>query len=109
MFEAPFKSSLASFFEEYKVDYIQAINYIKTTCIAHRRAFVSCSVDYYLHFGTLTTSRVEGNHYVIKEYLVLKNPLFALMTTHTTVTNCGCNNLGTSYQLNEIESLGSAL
>ncbi len=34
-----------------------------------RRGFVACYIDEFPHFGSANTSRVEGNHHVIKSYL----------------------------------------
>ncbi len=35
----------------------------------HKERFVACYIDEFPHFGSISTSRVEGNHDVIKSYL----------------------------------------
>jgi hypothetical protein len=35
----------------------------------HKERFVTCYIDKFPHFGNACTSRVEGNHHVIKSYL----------------------------------------
>jgi len=35
----------------------------------HKERFVACYIDEFPHFGSASTSRVEGNHHVIKLYL----------------------------------------
>ena len=46
----------------------------------HKEKFVSCFVDQFPHFGSATTSRVEGNHHVIKSYVRAGN-LHLYLTT----------------------------
>jgi hypothetical protein len=35
----------------------------------HKERFVACYIDEFPHFGSANTSRVEGNHHIIKLYL----------------------------------------
>ncbi len=35
----------------------------------HKERFVACYIDEFPHFGSTNTSKVEGNHHVIKSYL----------------------------------------
>ncbi|KAI8895730.1 hypothetical protein BC833DRAFT_600136 [Globomyces pollinis-pini] len=35
----------------------------------YKTKFLSCYVDQYLHLGSSSTSRIEGNHDVLKTYL----------------------------------------
>ncbi len=35
----------------------------------HKERFFACYIDKFPHFGSANTSRVEGNHHVIKSYL----------------------------------------
>jgi len=35
----------------------------------HKERFAACYIDKFPHFGSASTSRVEGNHHVIKSYL----------------------------------------
>jgi hypothetical protein len=46
------------------------INYIWGQWLCtNRQQFVKCYTDQYLHFGNVTTSRLEGMHYVLKRRL----------------------------------------
>jgi hypothetical protein len=51
--------------DEYGVNH-QAINYEKNTWLVHKEKFVSTYADRVLHFGSKTTSRVEGANSVLK-------------------------------------------
>ncbi len=39
------------------------------TQMLHKERFVACYINEFPHFGNANTSRVEGNHHVIKLYL----------------------------------------
>jgi hypothetical protein len=42
--------------------------YVNMTWMPHKERFVTCYIDEFPHFGNAITSRVEGNHHVIKSY-----------------------------------------
>jgi hypothetical protein len=46
----------------------------------HKERFVACYIDEFPHFGNASTSRVEGNHHIIKSYLRV-DTLHLLMLT----------------------------
>jgi hypothetical protein len=41
------------------------------TWLPHKEKFVGCYINQFPHFGSSSTSRVEGNHHVIKSYVRL--------------------------------------
>jgi len=45
------------------------VAYLNNTWIPHKKRFVSCFANQYLHLGSHITSRVEGAHQTIKNYL----------------------------------------
>jgi hypothetical protein len=61
----------------------------------HTDKFVACYINDYLNFGSSSTSRVEGNHHIIKSYirlgsmdlLVLLTRLTAMLANQTTELN----------------------
>jgi hypothetical protein len=55
--------------DEYGVNH-QAITYVKNTWLVHKEKFVSAYADRVLHFGSKTTSRVEGANSVLKMFLL---------------------------------------
>ncbi len=46
----------------------------------HKERFVACYIDKFPHFGNASTSRVEGNHHVIKSYLHVGTLHFLTLT-----------------------------
>ena len=46
-----------------------SLDYIARIWIPLKEKFVSCWADKHLHLGSITTSRIEGNHSVLKKYL----------------------------------------
>ena len=48
-------------------------SYLNNTWIPHKDKFVHYYVNIYPHFGTIATSRVEGNHHLLKSYIRLGN------------------------------------
>jgi len=69
--EARLVQDLAAFQEAYLVTYPDALAYINTTWMPHKAKFVACYTNDCPHFGSSTTSRVEGSHHVMKSYLRL--------------------------------------
>jgi hypothetical protein len=43
---------------------------VKNTWLVHKEKFVSAYADRFLHFGSKTTSRVEGANSVLKKFLL---------------------------------------
>jgi len=64
-----FDLALGVFKETYLGTHPAAWQYVNTTWMPHKERFVACSIDKFPHFGSASTSTVEGNHHVIKSYL----------------------------------------
>jgi len=64
-----FDATLSVFKETYSGTHPSAWQYVNTTWMPHKERFVACYIDEFPHFGSASTSRVEGNHHVIKSYL----------------------------------------
>jgi hypothetical protein len=64
-----FDAALGVFNETYSRTHPVAWQYVNTTWMPHKERFVACYIDKFPHFGSASTSRVEGNHHVIKSYL----------------------------------------
>jgi hypothetical protein len=64
-----FDATLGVFKETYLGTHPAAWQYVNTTWMPHKERFVACYIDEFPHFGSASTSRVEGNHHVIKSYL----------------------------------------
>ncbi len=64
-----FNAALGVFKETYLGTRPAAWQYVNTTWMPHKERFVACYIDEFPHFGSASTSRVEGNHHVIKSYL----------------------------------------
>jgi hypothetical protein len=64
-----FDVTLGAFKDTYATSHPATWNYINNTWLPHKEKFVACFVDEFPHFGNASTSRVEGNHHVIKSYL----------------------------------------
>jgi histone-lysine N-methyltransferase SETD2 len=64
-----FDAALGVFKETYSKTHLDAWYYVNTTWMPHKERFVACYIDKFPHFGNASTSRVEGNHHVIKSYL----------------------------------------
>ena len=63
-------------YEKFKTDFSSfpnSLNYIERQWIPYKEKFISCFVNCYSHFGSTSTSRVEGNHHLLKEYVRLGN------------------------------------
>jgi hypothetical protein len=70
------------------------IKYLQDTWICHRKFFISCWVNQFLHLGSHVTSRVEGAHIALKNYL--DNSLGDLLVVKERIT------LAISTQLHQI-------
>jgi hypothetical protein len=64
-----FDAALGAFKETYARSHPAAWNYVNNTWLPHKEKFAACFVDEFPHFGSASTSRVEGNHHIIKSYL----------------------------------------
>ncbi len=64
-----FDATLGVLKETYSRTHLAAWQYVNTTWMPHKERFVACYIDEFPHFGNASTSRVEGNHHVIKSYL----------------------------------------
>jgi hypothetical protein len=64
-----FDAALGVFKETYSGTHPAAWQYVNTTWMPHKERFVAYYIDEFPHFGSASTSRVEGNHHVIKSYL----------------------------------------
>ncbi len=64
-----FDAALGVFKETYSGTHLATWKYINTTWMPHKERFVACYIDEFPHFGSASTSRVEGNHHLIKSYL----------------------------------------
>jgi hypothetical protein len=47
----------------------KALEYLKTYWIPYKDRFLYCYTNTYMHIGSTSTSRVEGNHSVLKSYI----------------------------------------
>ena len=50
-----------------------SFNYVLNNWMPFKKHFVLCYIKEIRHFGSATTSRVEGNHHVLKSYIKLGN------------------------------------
>jgi hypothetical protein len=64
-----FETSWALMQDEYGVNY-RAITYVKNTWLMHKEKFVSAYAYRVLHFGSKTTSIVEGANSVLEMFLL---------------------------------------
>jgi hypothetical protein len=64
-----FNAALGVFKETYLGTHPTAWQYVNTTWMPHKERFVAYYIDKFPHFSSANTSRVEGNHHVIKSYL----------------------------------------
>jgi hypothetical protein len=64
-----FDAALGAFKETYAASHPAVWNYVNNTWLPHKEKFMACFVDEFPHFGSASTSKVEGNHHVIKSYL----------------------------------------
>jgi len=68
--EEIFYKRVTEFEDKYLDLYLHEVGYIKETWLnPYKEKLVQAWVDQHLHFGNITTSRVEGIHAVLKEYL----------------------------------------
>ncbi len=63
-----FDVALDVFKETYSGTHPTAWQYINTTWMPHKERFFACYINEFLHFSSASTSRVEGNHHIIKSY-----------------------------------------
>ena len=56
-------------FSIYKITNPDAYEYILQTWLPWKERFVTCYVKDIRHFNSVTTSRVEGSHRVLKSYI----------------------------------------
>ena len=68
-----FGEALSLFKDKFATSHFSSWNYIKTTWLPHKERFVECFINELPHFGSMSTSRVEGNHHIIKSYLRVGN------------------------------------
>jgi len=72
-----YSASEQTFFEEYELfkstyhDQPSVLAYIETQWIPVKEKFVYCYTSSCMHIGTTSSSRVEGNHHVLKSYLAI--------------------------------------
>ena len=66
-----FRQLVDRFASVYSASHSAAWNYIKTTWMPHQEKFVASFINQFPHFGSSSTSRVEGSHHVIKSYVRL--------------------------------------
>ena len=64
-----FKREWQDFQDKYYSFVIHSLDYIARTWISIKAKFVSCRADKHLHLGSVTTSRIECNHDILKNYL----------------------------------------
>ena len=64
-----FEEGLSTFKAKYSISHPGAWKYIEATWLPHKERFISCFINEFPHFGSANTSRVEGNHHVVKSYL----------------------------------------
>ena len=65
-----FSESLLNF-QEFSSSYPQAFRYISENWLPFKEHFVMYHIKNIRHFGSAATSRVEGNHHVLKSYIKL--------------------------------------
>jgi hypothetical protein len=75
-----FDAALGVFKETYSGTHLAAWQYVNTTWMPHKEKFVACYIDEFPHFGSANTSRVEGNHHVIKSYFRVGTLLILTLT-----------------------------
>jgi len=93
--EVTFAKEFAVFQQTYSATNPTVMEYVNSTWMPHTDKFVACYINEYLHFGSSSTSRVEGNHHIIKSYirlgsmdlLVLLTRLTAMLANQTTELN----------------------
>ncbi len=65
-----YEKNVRDFERQYLPDHIQEVGYIKTNWLdPYKEKLVKAWVDQHLHFGNVVTSRVEGIHGLLKQYL----------------------------------------
>jgi hypothetical protein len=64
-----FEHNWQVFQDKYNSTAKHSLDYIARIWIPLKEEFVSCWADKHLHLGSVTTSRIEGNHSVLKKYL----------------------------------------
>ena len=75
-----FAESLQAFEHLYSQTHSAVWDYLNVTWLPHKEKFVGCYINQFPHFGSSSTSRVEGNHHVIKSYVRLgKLDLFVVL------------------------------
>lgn len=57
-----------------------SIQYIRRNIMRHKEKIICFWTDRYLHFGSTVTSRVEGAHFILKQYL--ESPAIDLLELH---------------------------
>jgi hypothetical protein len=65
------ENSLQKLESKYSQNHVAVWNYLNSTWLPFKEYFVSCYINQFPHFGSSSTSRVEGNHHVIKSYVRL--------------------------------------
>jgi hypothetical protein len=64
--ETHFEEKWHAFNEQYGDSTRKSLEYVNRVWIPQKEKFVSCWADKHVHIGSITTSRVEGNHSVPK-------------------------------------------
>jgi hypothetical protein len=75
-----FDTALGVFKETYSRTHPVAWQYINMTWMPHKETFVTYYIDEFPHFGSASTSRVEGNHHIFKSYLRVGTLHFLTLT-----------------------------
>jgi len=83
--DVQFEEAFAAFTQAYSVSHPDAFAYVNGTWIPHKAKFVAGYINDWMHFGTSSTSRVEGNHHVIKSYLRLGSLDLLLVLNRLTI------------------------
>jgi hypothetical protein len=66
-----FNAALGVFKETYSGTHPATRQFVNTTWMPHKERFVAYYIDEFPHFGSASTTRVEGNHHIIKSYLLV--------------------------------------
>ena len=67
-----YERKLTQFEQTYYATYPAIREYMHKTWMPHKEKFIHCFINIFPHFGSSSTSRVEGNHHVIKSYVRLE-------------------------------------
>jgi Zinc knuckle len=68
-----FETARSAFASKWRTSQAVLVDYVERTWLVHKEKIVRCWTDQHLHFGTTSTSRGEGNHFVVKRFLKIVN------------------------------------